>query len=161
MERVELKGPGGARATVYRHGAHVTAWATADGVERLFVSEEAVFKPPKAIRGGIPVCFPQFGDLGPLGAQHGFARNSEWAVVPGSQEEGKVAMRLEPIAEQLELWPHKFALTLTFSLTGDSLTIDLALENTGSAPLTFTVALVRVPPSQSTQIPPLQQPVGG
>ena len=160
MESVELKGPGGAAATVYRHGAHVTSWATSDGVERLFVSEEAVFKPPKAIRGGIPVCFPQFGDLGPLAAQHGFARNSEWAVVPGSRE-GKVAMRLEPTAEQLELWPHQFALTLTFSLTGDSLTIDLALENTGSAPLTFTAALVRVPPSRSTHLSSPQQPVGG
>lgn len=35
---------------------------------------KALFAPPKAIRGGIPICFPQFSDFGPLG-QHGFARN--------------------------------------------------------------------------------------
>jgi hypothetical protein len=40
---------------------------------------QVVFKPPKAIRGGIPICFPQFSDFGPLG-QHGFARNRSWEV---------------------------------------------------------------------------------
>ena len=44
------------------------------------MSKEAVFKPPKALRGGIPVCWPQFGDLGSLKTQHGFARNVEWAL---------------------------------------------------------------------------------
>ena len=37
-------------ATVYLNGAHVTSWKTAYGEERLFVSRQAIFKPPKAIR---------------------------------------------------------------------------------------------------------------
>lgn len=38
---------------------------------------------PAVFRGGVPVCFPQFGQLGPLG-QHGFARNSAFTVAEAS-----------------------------------------------------------------------------
>jgi glucose-6-phosphate 1-epimerase len=54
--------------------------------EQLFCSAQAVFKPPKAIRGGIPICWPQFSDLGPLSVQHGFARNCTWSVVGQKQQ---------------------------------------------------------------------------
>lgn len=48
-----------------RHGATLTGWSVG-GEQLIFVSPKAVFQPPKAIRGGVPVCFPQFGNLGPL-----------------------------------------------------------------------------------------------
>ena len=54
-----------ATAEVYLHGATLTSWKVG-GEELIFVSPKAVFEPPKAIRGGVPVCFPQFGMLGPL-----------------------------------------------------------------------------------------------
>lgn len=52
MPRVILRG-GRGKAVVYEHGAHVTSWCV-DDQEQLFVSKQAIFKPPKAIRGGIP-----------------------------------------------------------------------------------------------------------
>lgn len=55
------------------------AFSRRPGEELLFLSESAVFKPPKALRGGVPVCWPQFGGVGDLQA-HGFARNCEWSV---------------------------------------------------------------------------------
>lgn len=45
-----------------------------DACRRPLPYPQALFAPPKAIRGGIPICFPQFSDFGSLG-QHGFARN--------------------------------------------------------------------------------------
>ena len=46
----------------------------------IFVASKAKLDGTKAIRGGIPICFPAFGAW-PFGAQHGFARNSKnWKV---------------------------------------------------------------------------------
>ena len=59
----------GCAATVYLHGGHVASWTVA-GQEMLFMSKSAVYNGSKALRGGIPVCFPQFGNLGPCQAQH-------------------------------------------------------------------------------------------
>ena len=71
---------GAATVTIYLHGSHVASWQHG-GKELLFMSENAVYNGTKALRGGIPVCFPQFGDLGPCKAQHGFARNLPWTLV--------------------------------------------------------------------------------
>ena len=44
-------------------------------------SKKAKLDGTKAIRGGVPVCFPQFGPW-EFGAQHGFARISkDWKIV--------------------------------------------------------------------------------
>lgn len=79
--------------------------------ELLFVSNQAVFKPPKAIRGGVPVCFPQFGKLGPLG-QHGFARNTTFQK--DAQSDDSVSLSLTPTQQQLDDagWAHPFKLTI-------------------------------------------------
>ena len=69
-----------------------------------------MFKPPKAIRGGVPVCFPQFGGFGPL-QQHGFARNSAFEVVSGGSD--TVTLAMSQNLEQLTVFPHAFRLRVT------------------------------------------------
>ena len=51
-------GASGAACTVYPFGAHVTSYKTASGRELLFLSRDAKLDGTKAIRGGIPLCFP-------------------------------------------------------------------------------------------------------
>ncbi|KEG15320.1 aldose 1-epimerase-like protein [Trypanosoma grayi] len=69
----------GSSITVYPQGAHLTSWRNRDGEELLYTSPSAVYKDGVAIRGGVPIIFPQFGNLGPLPA-HGFARVRQWTL---------------------------------------------------------------------------------
>jgi glucose-6-phosphate 1-epimerase len=81
LPKVILTAADGARAEVYLHGAHVTSWLPAGASEdRLFLSRRSRFAAGAAIRGGIPVCFPQFATQGPL-PSHGFARVTAWDLV--------------------------------------------------------------------------------
>ena len=61
MRKIELKhGKGNSSLTVVPFGASVISWIV-DGQEKIFVSKKAVMDGTKAIRGGIPICFPNFG----------------------------------------------------------------------------------------------------
>ena len=70
-------------AEIYLHGAHVTLFQKNGEPPLLFMSRKSWFAPDKPIRGGIPVCFPWFGnrDGSP---SHGFARTTEWHLVKTS-----------------------------------------------------------------------------
>jgi glucose-6-phosphate 1-epimerase len=144
LPKVILVASDGARAEVYLHGAHVTSWSPAlDGADRLFLSSRSGFGPGAAIRGGIPVCFPQFAAQGPL-PNHGFARVSPWDLVSAEVAEdgaARAALRLVSSAGTQHLWPHAFALELGVRLSGESLAVTLAVTNTGSASFSFTAAL--------------------
>lgn len=125
----------GAVLTVARHGGHLISWTTADGTEQLYLSPKADFSDDKAIRGGVPVIFPQFSDHGPFG-RHGFARKSLWEVC---EETGKFTLTSSD--ETLAEWPHPFSLSLEFTLTADSLMMALTITNLGESPFEFHAAL--------------------
>lgn len=139
----------GARARVQLDGAQITSWFPAGASDdRLFVSPRAEYGPGVSVRGGIPICFPQFGPFGPL-PQHGFARNSRWTVTDDSRaEQGELRLGLterdlpssRPEAERAA-WPHAFSADLFVGVRGGALTVTLGVTNTGTAPFTFTAAL--------------------
>eukprot|EP00897_Mesotaenium_endlicherianum_P008934 jgi/Mesen1/8069/ME000433S07364 len=143
LEKVILQDEHGCSAEVFLHGGHVTSWKNDKGEEHLFVSSKAVLKPPKAIRGGIPVCFPQFGPFGPLD-QHGFARNRSWSLdsSSGNEDSSAVDLLLVPSAEDLKLWPHNFELRMRVALgRAGELVSAVRVSNTDSKPFSFTFAL--------------------
>jgi glucose-6-phosphate 1-epimerase len=129
---------------VYLYGGHVTSWKDEDQ-ELLFVSNKAIFKPPKAIRGGIPICFPQFSNFGHLEA-HGFARNRTWTVdtdpppfpVPFSSR-AYIDLILKPTEEDLKIWPHSFEYRLRVALgPGGDLMLTSRIRNTSADGKSFS-----------------------
>ena len=46
-------------------GGHITSFVPAGKSDLLWMSNKSEFAPGKAIRGGVPVCWPWFGDKAP------------------------------------------------------------------------------------------------
>lgn len=139
---VLLIAPDGATVSISSQGGQLLSWKPAGAPEQLYLSPRSEFVPGKAIRGGVPVCFPQFAERGPL-PKHGFARTLPWQLV--SQQQGKddalAVLQLRDSEETRRLWPHAFELELSVRVGGRSLDIELACENLGDTPLQFTAAL--------------------
>lgn len=141
LPTVHLTATDGAQITVSLFGAHLLSWKTADGKERLFVSSQTPLDGSKAIRGGVPVIFPQFNVRGP-GLRHGFARVSNWRL--SGQGDNFLEFSLAPgdiSAEHAQAWPYDFALTLRFTLQGDALEMNFSAHNPGKDAYPFGVAL--------------------
>lgn len=140
LEAYRLSSANGASAVVSRFGAQVLSWRTADGCEQLFLSERARFDRSAPIRGGIPVCFPQFSGLGPL-PKHGLLRSRDWALAVDADGAATLCLEAAADAASQRLWPHRFVARLEVSLRDDGLDVSLAVDNSGTDAFAFTAAL--------------------
>jgi glucose-6-phosphate 1-epimerase len=157
-----LESADGASADIYLHGAHVTSWRPApDGEERLFLSARSEFRDTAAIRGGIPVIFPQFATEGPL-PRHGFARTSLWSLHSLEQRDEGDAVATFTLTDSPAThatWAAEFCLTLTVRVAGARLQVTLGVENTGASPFSFAAALhtyLRVKDAERAEVVGLQ-----
>ncbi|GAV76014.1 Aldose_epim domain-containing protein [Cephalotus follicularis] len=149
LNKVVLRESRGNSAEVYLYGGHVTSWKNERGEELLFVSSKAIFNPPKAIRGGIPICFPQFSNHGSL-EQHGFARNRFWSIdtdpppfPTNFSSKVFVDLILKSCEEDMKIWPHSYEFRLRVALEpGGDLMLTSRIRNTNpnGKPFTFTFA---------------------
>ncbi|KAI8376500.1 P-loop containing nucleoside triphosphate hydrolase protein [Radiomyces spectabilis] len=111
-------------------------------------SKKALRDGSKAIRGGIPICFPIFGtkDKIPL-PQHGFARNNYWEYVGDiTDDANEVAVRFVLKDNQLpqdtrSKWPHSFRLTYTITLSAKSIKTFLVVKNEDEDTFEFNTLL--------------------
>jgi len=129
---------------IYLHGAQVTSWAPSGQSEVLFVSAASRWEPGRPIRGGIPICFPWFGNkAGDAQAPpHGFVRTRAWTLESTAQTDAGVTISLatESDDQTRARWPFDVRLQLRATF-GPTLHVDLVTTNTGAAPLTFEEAL--------------------
>ena len=165
MPRARVTMPG-CTATVYLHGAQVTAWQPVGTRPVLFLSDKSAYAQDKAIRGGIPICFPWFGDrsdgfTGPAqnpvkSPAHGFARIEEWEFVsallmPGTPNQAvpersvpetlRLVLRLGPSEQSRALGFDAFLAVYEVVLGGRELTAKLSVVNGGPEPLRIEEAL--------------------
>ena len=135
-----------AKALISVYGGQVLSFRPVTEAEDLmFLSNKAYYQEGKAIKGGIPLCWPWFGsDPESLGrSSHGFARNSFWTVLDTeitAGKETKVKLGLVDSAETRKIWPQAFNLTLEITV-GNTLTLELVTYNTGEQALSITQAL--------------------
>lgn len=141
-EALRLHGPKGSAAVISRLGGQVLSWVTPDGRERLFLSEKAVFDGSKPIRGGVPVCFPQFGEQGSL-PRHGFLRTRRWEVAAQRSGDDYALVTMEAADDEAtrQLWPHAFRVELTLMIETDRIDLELCVANTGEEGFDFSGAL--------------------
>ncbi|WP_318506428.1 D-hexose-6-phosphate mutarotase [Photobacterium leiognathi] len=129
-----------AEAGISLHGGHLIWFKPAGEKDIIWLSENAEFDTQKAIRGGIPVCWPWFGKAGT--PSHGFARTSQWTLQEHRENENGVivSLQLEDNDETRAVWPHKFNNVLTFEI-GTELKVSLTSTNTDSQPWSYGGAL--------------------
>jgi glucose-6-phosphate 1-epimerase len=149
----------GSSCKVHSLGATVLSFISCDGREQLFVSENAVLDGSKAIRGGIPICFPIFGPPSISEStmpQHGFARLNHWTLVRAFDDSKSAGAVYElPLKDAIagrgenNPWSVSSAtldgtdctLTYEIRLEGFQLTSTLTVKNTGTAAFNFQMLL--------------------
>jgi glucose-6-phosphate 1-epimerase len=142
----EIESADGARAVIADHGAHLLSWIPAGGEDALYLSEKSAYGGTAAIRGGVPIIFPQFGARGD-GKRHGFARNLAWEPVFAGVENGRGVARYRLVhnsTTDVQLpphWPHFAELDYAVVFSGSELHLSLSVRNPSAESWEFCAAL--------------------
>ncbi|MPY26207.1 D-hexose-6-phosphate mutarotase [Shewanella psychropiezotolerans] len=131
------------KARIFLQGAQIDLFQPVGKAPLLWVSSADDYQPGSGIRGGIPVCWPWFGQSdNPDWPQHGFARTRIWALESVQMKNQAVELKLTlKISEADKLyWPHDTRVEMLFTLT-DTLTVSLKNTNLASYPVSLTQAL--------------------
>ncbi|WP_024676213.1 D-hexose-6-phosphate mutarotase [Pseudomonas syringae] len=146
---------GEAELLVAQQGAHILSYQVAGQPPLVWLNEEAAFKKGKAIRAGMPICWPWFGNLerNPQSVQamrdssepakaHGEVRALDWQLLGiGADGDALLVEFVLPEAEgHLPGWPHNVALKLSIRLD-HALNVSLVSYNCGAEPVAFSQAL--------------------
>ncbi len=144
-----------AELLVAQQGAQVLSYQPHGEEPVIWLSGEAAYRKGQAVRGGVPVCWPWFGDLrrnpaevqgmhegGPICPAHGLVRERDWQLL-GIDSDGpavRLEFALDTGAEPLPGWPHSAELKLSIVLD-EQLQLTLSSRNTDDAPLALSQAL--------------------
>lgn len=134
-----------AHAKIALQGGHLFHFEAVNQPPLLWLSKTSFLETGKAIRGGVPICWPWFGKHPTDNTlpQHGFARNSDWHLLTAEDIDAhttKVVLQLQYSVESLKIWPHAFELLLAITV-GEHLSMALTTRNCDNQEFTITAAL--------------------
>ncbi len=143
LQKVCISSPGAA-GEMSLHGAHVISWKPAGKEEVFFLSSQSRWEHERAIRGGIPICFPWFGGKAddPNAPAHGFVRTKAWQLESIAQagDAVTVSMFTESDEDTKRWWPADFRVVYRVTFASE-LRLELVVTNTGKTSLRFEEAL--------------------
>ena len=144
---------GSAQLDICQQGAQILSYfPDIEQPPLIWLSDCAEYVKGQGVRGGVPVCWPWFGDIqhNPPAVQkmttgdapfHGLARTVDWQLLHSSVDTNNVQLSLQLDASQgLTDWPHAATVQLHIEL-GERLTIRLDNHNLGTEPLAISQAL--------------------
>jgi glucose-6-phosphate 1-epimerase len=129
----------GATAIVYEQGAQVASWIPAGGKEVLYVSPNSIYKDGTSIRGGVPICWPQFSDMG-AGAAHGHVRKAKWDFVEDGAGTVTFRLRVKP-DEPANQWNIDAELHCIVNVSSAELSVAFRIKNLAESDASFNLAL--------------------
>ncbi|KAH0478428.1 MAG: uncharacterized protein KVP18_002560 [Porospora cf. gigantea A] len=143
---VEVRHQSGASLRILLQAAHITSWTTPEGYEMLYMSEGAIYKPGVEVRGGIPMCFPQFAFEGPYPDHHGVVSGSpHWKLVHVDDVKDYIQVTFlyadGSESEAAGMTDQKFSLIYHVRLESKKLHMNWEVVNNGKIPVRFTGAI--------------------
>ena len=145
---------GDAELLVAEQGAQLLSYRQGDAPPVIWLSEQAAFETGQSVRGGVPVCWPWFGDLqrnpaevqamyhGSVSAPaHGLVRALDWQLVSHDVASASLEFACPQARHGLPGWPHSVDLGLRISLNDHGLELELSSQNLGDQPVALSQAL--------------------
>lgn len=141
-----------ASATVFLQGAQITQYQPKDQQPIIWCSPDCNYQQGQSLRGGIPICWPWFGqfDKNPETIQnqfastttppsHGLVRQEDWQLDTIDANDPNLTILQLSLQPGLP-WPFQCKLQLTLSI-GSNLDCQLKIINQDSTTWSFTAAL--------------------
>ncbi|MBM7063360.1 D-hexose-6-phosphate mutarotase [Pseudomonas sp. UL073] len=145
----------GAELLIAQQGAQVLSYQRDGEAPLIWLSEQASYRKGQGVRGGVPVCWPWFGDLqrNPAAVQqmyrgsdpapaHGLVRNLDWQLLEVDARADAVDLDFAFIQPEQGPagWPHNVDLRLHIHLD-QRLHLSLSSHNRGTQPVSLSQAL--------------------
>lgn len=133
----------GSRATISLIGAQVLDWVPTGSSPVQWLSPLARLNTGKAIRGGVPVCWPWFGPSSDRSLpSHGFVRTRDWTMVDvtANDNSARLTFEVQAAPPASPVWSGDAMARLSVTV-GTTLCLELETLNMGPEPLLITEAL--------------------